>query len=1278
MSCTGSKKCSCGCDKPYGGYERVPLTFGDGGYISKRITEDLDRLVAEQYGGNLDLKKEALAMMNTMAYGGLTDKGSGSVDATVDPNAGLSTSAYDAGKTKDGIAFYGKKEGTFVEEVKDAGRFGLKAVAGLTTGIVDTAANMLGADINTSDAVRGWKLGERDKNEIERREKAAGIASTVGAAGATIAVGALTGNPQLIAKGAEQTFTELGEIDPESKGLQTVSNLGKTASNVYGAVAGGGPSAEAVGGGAPIGTTSGVDEVGNAVSYAPGANPDGAGNKYGDIINQFAGGIPGMAYGGPVSYKSMHVGGYATGTGPGPIPPHVNPHPDRPKYPSIGTTDVSKIEAYTDSLEATAGYRREFDNYQAALNNIENWGALEDIGNSINMSGHSADTYANMARGAVGLPAQGNVVSVDESKQLVRREYEEQRDYMEALLRLQQDYPSIAGNTSGPGRSGTSYTDHTFTGASGDTYAGHLITEAGEQFVPSPVQPYHLIEDPAAAPPPPPANISYETAYKGVDKGEYPTLESFIEAAENYKKYGSNTKPIKEESNIPKKSSSFSDTDPRLITNSRIATPKRAPVNSGLTDAQGAPLPGYKYDGKGHIVKMPHGGLMQHFDYTTDPPETDTDPPKAYLGDLFVSGVDLEKLNARPSKTFEDGRIEIWEDLTNEEQEEMNPYYCNRKDGCLGSSYNSYDMLIGQRYPADDFLSEAKLKKSLGMQSADKKKLGKPYYEDGNPDNVMMRRNPNATESDPESQRGIPVSEKTKDWIESVPYFKNTRYGKTNIDLTSDSWDQHGLMVSKGGKNIFTALDIDIKNHTNKFANLSEKEKQKLYAQMTPGTLVSFTSSSGSLRVGLNDKYGLGNSSHSAQVIGYAKDGVPIIFDYGVYRRIDDDAAGVTYGNMNTLSNITIPKEHIGKNLEWAKEKGYFSLEGPEKLDLNLNPLYDEKGADIDELGPFYNTLKTNKRPLMDDLNIKPKDYDMIAKSLIGIAMEETEGGSGIQHNIENNFWGVGQDSVGLTQLMWANIEEDPKLKKIAAKYNITQKSDLKDSKKSAIASMIYGHRNFLSAKVNYEKGKGKPGIRTYKESDSWKTTAKQYALKNPVYDGYTFRTEEGVDVDFFTGRNSVFNRGVVSSIGWDKSIENIQSQFDAIKDKDGKSVKGKYKVREEDGKYVVDKTTLGNGRVNKETGKLEDLTDSEIFAYNWNSPYSLTSGDAQGGTAYVRGIQSMANLTEPKKAPEPSLESIEYKAGGSYQGGLRRKSRASQKTRPGRVKPIKRKRFKK
>ena len=316
MSCKGSKDCSCGCDKPYGGYERVPLTFGDGGYISKKITNGLDKLIAEQYGGNPKLKEEALAMMKTMAYGGLTEKTSGSVDATADPNAGLSTSAYDAGKTKDGVQFYNKKEGTVLEEAKDAARFGFKTSLGFTTGVVDTIGNMAGADINTSDAVRGMKLGERNEEEIKKRKKAAGISSTVGAATATVVTAAATGNPKLIARGAEQTFTELGEIDPENETLGTISEIGETGADIYGTVAGGGD---------PNKLESMTPRSGSLPSNIPNVEdvPLAGGG-------QPAGGIPGLAYGGPVSYRPMNNGGYKNDTDPPKAftPPNNSQSPD--------------------------------------------------------------------------------------------------------------------------------------------------------------------------------------------------------------------------------------------------------------------------------------------------------------------------------------------------------------------------------------------------------------------------------------------------------------------------------------------------------------------------------------------------------------------------------------------------------------------------------------------------------------------------------------------------------------------------------------------------------------------------------------------------------------------------------------------------------------------------------------------------------------------------------------------------------------------------------------
>ena len=105
---------------------------------------------------------------------------------------------------------------------------------------------------------------------------------------------------------------------------------------------------------------------------------------------------------------------------------------------------------------------------------------------------------------------------------------------------------------------------------------------------------------------------------------------------------------------------------------------------------------------------------------------------------------------------------------------------------------------------------------------------------------------------------------------------------------------------------------------------------------------------------------------------------------------------------------------------------------------------------------------------------------------------------------------------------------------------------------------------------------------------------------------------------------------------GFDKSIEDIQGQFEKI-------APGKYTVREVDGEYVVDKKTLGNGRRNPETGELEDLTDSEIFSYNWNSPYSLTSGDAQGGKTYVKNIQAVGELIEKKIGGEITPDNVKF-----------------------------------
>jgi hypothetical protein len=68
------------------------------------------------------------------------------------------------------------------------------------------------------------------------------------------------------------------------------------------------------------------------------------------------------------------------------------------------------------------------------------------------------------------------------------------------------------------------------------------------------------------------------------------------------------------------------------------------------------------------------------------------------LNDLYISPSDFKVLNKA--------------------KDDSNPYYCSPGDvGCLASSYDAYDKLVGQRYRSDEFLSEQGLKKSLGLQS---------------------------------------------------------------------------------------------------------------------------------------------------------------------------------------------------------------------------------------------------------------------------------------------------------------------------------------------------------------------------------------------------------------------------------------------------------------------------------------------------------------------------------------------------------------------------------
>jgi len=553
---------------------------------------------------------------------------------------------------------------------------------------------------------------------------------------------------------------------------------------------------------------------------------------------------------------------------------------------------------------------------------------------------------------------------------------------------------------------------------------------------------------------------------------------------------------------------------------------------------------------------------------------------EVYLNDFYYTTADIKYMNDNPDE------------------------YCFKGD-CLEQTFNAYDLVVGQQYSEHVFPKESRMKKHLNLESA------KPatyttdgYYYDETTDQIFYGKKGRYYYEDGartlEDNTGKPVSQKTDKWLRSVPYFD---YKDNNF--TMDSWDVHGQILETGGKNIYSGT----KNK--RFDKYTNAERMEIYKQIPVGAVIGWSDNGygdeGASKKSFNREKGLTSSNHSTMVTGYDERGVPLIYDYGKYTPLDknsnfdevygtgyrDDGVGTLYP-IRKITNISIPKDVLGKNKEWLEKKKLFK---DEIKPLNVNYSVYEEG-DQDELAPFNEALVANKNQLMLDLKIKSQDYNKYAKWLNAISMQETGGGTAPEHNLQKNIpidylipdWVVGKESdyagvpgysQGLTQLNIDNILNDRKLSKIARKYGITKEADLYDPEKAAIASMIYATQNMNSAKDNYRKGKKKGLTRTFYPNS-----------RSSVYDGEIYNTEEGTTVDF------------ENAVGWDYDINEIQEQFDAIK-------KGKYKVYEKDGVILVDKLTAGNS----------DLDEFQQFVYNWNSPNTLRYGDAQGESNYVNKV---------------------------------------------------------
>lgn len=189
---------------------------------------------------------------------------------------------------------------------------------------------------------------------------------------------------------------------------------------------------------------------------------------------------------------------------------------------------------------------------------------------------------------------------------------------------------------------------------------------------------------------------SYADAYKNVDKDKYPTLESFIEAAENYKKYGSNTKPeSKPEETKVLKSETKEKKLKKPTTKKEVI--KKPEIPEGYALSKGYQRDGISYGDMWHDIEstrpsIPAGPTMKDY-YAKYPKSSDI----AIDDDDFQSGGTVSQLWKQATGT-------PWSEA--KKQGLTNGSYANNialRKRIISGEFNSVPSQTSSRYIKEDF-----------------------------------------------------------------------------------------------------------------------------------------------------------------------------------------------------------------------------------------------------------------------------------------------------------------------------------------------------------------------------------------------------------------------------------------------------------------------------------------------------------------------------------------------------------------------------------------------
>ncbi len=463
-------------------------------------------------------------------------------------------------------------------------------------------------------------------------------------------------------------------------------------------------------------------------------------------------------------------------------------------------------------------------------------------------------------------------------------------------------------------------------------------------------------------------------------------------------------------------------------------------------------------------------------------------------------------------------------------------------------------------------------------------------------------------------------SSPTQEQIKKYPYLQ----GDTSSG-SADSWDIQGLIVSSGGKNIYSA-----------------QPNQTVPDNVPMGAVYGWgpagTSKTNRNYSAYNEKFGLQPSHHTTQSVGWNEKGEPILYDghFGKYGTFNEISKLLKDQLGYELENIGVPKSIAGNTRENLEKKGILKTElTPYTADVNkliqaTNQPWakiKEDGklrkakADKNQLSEFAKSLSENKGMLISNLGISNSEYDRLADVALAIAMTESEGGGALD---TLDMFGNTQ---GMTQLDADNIMKDDRLKAARTKRythnaSIGGNNSIRNPYNSAIATMMYLSVADKDAKRLYDEGL-KPGERSFN----------QPGFIENFRDTNSRLNKDGIFID------ELNKRIPYSQIpGYDnEDVTKVNNYLNKL------TKSNKYNFVNQDGDLVLKMKTKGNN---------PKLSDVEKVAYMWQSPNSLKTGDAEGKSEYVNKIKNYyESLRKHENGGELNVNNYTVSAPEGYVG---------------------------